>query len=97
MVSEIIWNEIRVHYVQLCELVEFVDENLACIILLSCANDLYFVCFQLLNIFKYVPFIFVTQLVLFSRNFCLNILTRTGSMFTFYIEMVLFAANFPTP
>lgn len=30
-----------------------VDANLAPIILLSCTNNLYFICFQLLNIFKY--------------------------------------------
>lgn len=53
-ISASIWDEIRGHYVVLCELVEYVDENLSTIILLSCANDLYFVCFQLLNIFKWV-------------------------------------------
>lgn len=47
-----VWLEIRQHYVQLCELLETVDANLAPIILLSCANNLYFICFQLLNIFK---------------------------------------------
>lgn len=44
--------EIRQHYVLLCELLEMVDENLAPIIMLSCTNNLYFICFQLLNIFK---------------------------------------------
>lgn len=47
-----LWREVREHYVQLCELLESVDANLAAIILLSCANNLYFICFQLLNIFK---------------------------------------------
>lgn len=47
-----LWREVRLHYVQLCELLDSVDENLAALILLSCANNLYFICFQLLNIFK---------------------------------------------
>lgn len=47
-----VWLEIRQHYVLLCELLETVDVNLAPIILLSSANNLYFICFQLLNIFK---------------------------------------------
>lgn len=50
--STAVWLEIRQHYVQLCELLEMVDANLAPIIVLSCANNLYFICFQLLNIFK---------------------------------------------
>lgn len=49
---EIVWREIRMHYTQLCELLEVVNENLSLIVLLSCANNLYFICVQLLNIFK---------------------------------------------
>lgn len=44
--------EIREHYVRMCELLERVDNVLSSIILLSCVNNLYFVCCQLLNIFK---------------------------------------------
>lgn len=44
--------EIREHYVCMCELLERVDNVLSSIILLSCVNNLYFVCCQLLNIFK---------------------------------------------
>ena len=51
-ISSVVWHEVRTHYVQICELLEFVDENLATIIILACANDLYFICIQLLNIFK---------------------------------------------
>ncbi|KAM7357500.1 gustatory receptor 64a isoform 2-T3 [Cochliomyia hominivorax] len=51
-VPETIFIEIREHYVKLCELLEFIDENLSGIILLSCINNLYFVCYQLLNIFN---------------------------------------------
>nr|XP_014092182.2 gustatory receptor for sugar taste 64a isoform X1 [Bactrocera oleae] len=51
-VPESIFMEIRDHYVKLLELLEYVDEDLSGIILLSCANNLYFVCYQLLNIFN---------------------------------------------
>ncbi|XP_017472223.1 PREDICTED: gustatory receptor for sugar taste 64a [Rhagoletis zephyria] len=51
-VSESIFMEIRDHYVKLIELLEYVDEDLSGIILLSSANNLYFVCYQLLNIFN---------------------------------------------
>lgn len=46
------WREIRMHYTQLCELLEVVNEHLSLLVLLSCANNLYFICVQLLNIFK---------------------------------------------
>lgn len=46
------WREIRMHYTQICELLEVVNDNLSLIVLLSCANNLYFICVQLLNIFK---------------------------------------------
>ncbi|CAD7003822.1 unnamed protein product [Ceratitis capitata] len=51
-VPESIFMEIRDHYIKLIELLEYVDEDLSGIILLSCANNLYFVCYQLLNIFN---------------------------------------------
>lgn len=46
-----IWISIRSDYVLLCELVERVDHELRFLILLSNLNNLYFICFQLLNIY----------------------------------------------
>lgn len=54
LVLESTFIEIREHYVRMCELLERVDNVLSSIILLSCVNNLYFVCCQLLNIFKWV-------------------------------------------
>ncbi|XP_058975428.1 gustatory receptor for sugar taste 64a isoform X2 [Musca domestica] len=51
-VPETVFIEIREHYVKLCELLDCVDEDLSGIILLSCINNLYFVCYQLLNVFN---------------------------------------------
>ncbi|KAG4070159.1 hypothetical protein HA402_003849 [Bradysia odoriphaga] len=53
--DESLWAEIRHHYVLLCELVETVDQNLAAITLLCCTNNLYFICYQLLNVFNKLP------------------------------------------
>ncbi|XP_017059516.1 gustatory receptor for sugar taste 64a-like [Drosophila ficusphila] len=51
-VSESVFIQIREHYVKMCELLEFVDNAMSSLILISCFNNLYFVCFQLLNIFN---------------------------------------------
>ncbi|KAH8298647.1 hypothetical protein KR018_008563 [Drosophila ironensis] len=51
-VNESTFIQIREHYVKLCELLEFVDSAMSSLILLSCVNNLYFVCYQLLNVFN---------------------------------------------
>ncbi|EDV50844.1 gustatory receptor for sugar taste 64a [Drosophila erecta] len=51
-VCESVFIEIREHYVKMCELLEFVDSAMSSLILLSCVNNLYFVCYQLLNVFN---------------------------------------------
>ncbi|XP_016988472.1 gustatory receptor for sugar taste 64a [Drosophila rhopaloa] len=51
-VSESVFIQIREHYVKMCELLEFVDNAMSSLILLSCVNNLYFVCYQLLNVFN---------------------------------------------
>lgn len=74
IVSESTFIEIREHYVRMCELLERVDSALSSIILLSCVNNLYFICCQLLNTFKSViklpidvfNFIFTSLLVIYA-------------------------------
>ncbi|XP_043649937.1 gustatory receptor for sugar taste 64a isoform X1 [Drosophila teissieri] len=51
-VCESVFIQIREHYVKMCELLEFVDSAMSSLILLSCVNNLYFVCYQLLNVFN---------------------------------------------
>ncbi|KAH8305109.1 hypothetical protein KR059_008945 [Drosophila kikkawai] len=51
-VAESTFIQIREHYVKMCELLEFVDSAMSSLILLSCVNNLYFVCYQLLNVFN---------------------------------------------
>ncbi|XP_039487027.1 gustatory receptor for sugar taste 64a [Drosophila santomea] len=51
-VCESVFIQIREHFVKMCELLEFVDSAMSSLILLSCVNNLYFVCYQLLNVFN---------------------------------------------
>lgn len=46
------WIEIRSHYLSLVELIRIVDDKLSLIILLSCANNMYFICVQLYYSFQ---------------------------------------------
>ncbi|TDG48492.1 hypothetical protein AWZ03_005036 [Drosophila navojoa] len=82
-VPETTFMEIREHYVRMCELLERVDNALSSIILLSCANNLYFVCCQLLNIFNklrwpinYVYF-WYSMLYLVGRTACVFLTAAT--------------------
>ncbi|EDW73451.1 uncharacterized protein Dwil_GK17552 [Drosophila willistoni] len=52
MIPESTFIEIREHYVKMCEILERVDNVMSSLILLSCVNNLYFVCYQLLNVFN---------------------------------------------
>jgi gustatory receptor len=45
------WYEVRSHFVTACELLEFLDRSIGKMIVLSSLNNLYFICFQLLNIY----------------------------------------------
>ncbi|XP_034481335.1 gustatory receptor for sugar taste 64a [Drosophila innubila] len=82
-VAESAFIEIREHYVRMCELLERVDNALSSIILLSCVNNLYFICCQLLNIFNklrwpisYVYFWYST-LYLVGRTACVFLTAAT--------------------
>lgn len=54
IIDEATWTEIRSHYVLVCELLDVVDGQLGALIVLSCTNNLCFICFQLLNTFESV-------------------------------------------
>uniref|UniRef100_A0A1B0D993 Uncharacterized protein n=1 Tax=Phlebotomus papatasi TaxID=29031 RepID=A0A1B0D993_PHLPP len=75
------WEQVRLHYVQLCEMVEFVEMHISPIVLLSCTNDLYFICYQLLNIFNTLPYtinnvyFWYSLLYLILRTLCLFLFT----------------------
>ncbi|XP_033149613.1 gustatory receptor for sugar taste 64a [Drosophila busckii] len=82
-VKESTFIEIREHFVRMCELLEKVDNALSSIILLSCINNLYFVCCQLLNIFNklrwpinYIYF-WYSMLYLVGRTACVFLTAAT--------------------
>lgn len=47
----IFWIEMRTHYAILRNLVEFVDQHVSILIMISFASNLYFICLQLFNSF----------------------------------------------
>ncbi|KXJ69608.1 hypothetical protein RP20_CCG026442 [Aedes albopictus] len=49
---EEVWRALRLDFLQLSELVTYLDTKLSRIILLSCANDMFFISVQLYNIFE---------------------------------------------
>ncbi|KAJ6634032.1 Gustatory receptor for sugar taste 64a, partial [Pseudolycoriella hygida] len=71
-IDEPLWAEIRHHYVLLCELVETVDKYISGITLLSCTNNLYFICYQLLNIFNVLPYLINYVYFWFSLSYLIG-------------------------
>ncbi|GAB0095678.1 Gustatory receptor [Sergentomyia squamirostris] len=49
------WIEIRVHFTDLTNLLEFLDKKLSNLIILVCGSNLYFICQQLFNSFSVPP------------------------------------------
>lgn len=47
-----VWRALRLNFLRLSELVTYLDTKLSRIILLSCANDMFFISVQLYNIFE---------------------------------------------
>lgn len=46
------WIDIRSHYLSIVELLRVVDDKLSMTIVLSCANNMYFICVQLFHSFQ---------------------------------------------
>ncbi|XP_050079395.1 gustatory receptor for sugar taste 64a-like [Anopheles maculipalpis] len=54
--TEAFWGEMRTHFVGLMELVEQTNRIIGPIVIVSCANDMYFLCLQTLNTIEHKPF-----------------------------------------
>ena len=50
------WRQIRYDYINICELLEYLDDKFSKIILLACTNDLFYISSQLFNSFQWVFF-----------------------------------------
>lgn len=50
--AQYFWDEQRINYRKLCELVEYVDKVISPVTIVSFSNNLYFVCLQLMNVLK---------------------------------------------
>lgn len=51
---EAFFREIRLDFITLYDILGYADKEMSFIILLSCLNNLYFICYQLMNIFQWV-------------------------------------------
>lgn len=49
-ISDILWDELRTHHVEVCELVLVINEIFGFAFMLACCNDGYFILIQMLNI-----------------------------------------------
>lgn len=49
-----LWREFRIHYVFLCDLVQFVDSHISFLILISTGHNVFSFCVMLFNSFKWV-------------------------------------------
>ncbi|XP_037906242.1 gustatory receptor for sugar taste 64a-like [Hermetia illucens] len=53
---EAFFREIRLDFITLYDILGYADKEMSFIILLSCLNNLYFICYQLMNIFQKLRF-----------------------------------------
>nr|QHN69203.1 gustatory receptor 5 [Sirex noctilio] len=92
---ELWWAEARNDYNRLATLTRRVDSYVSDIVLLSFANNLYFICIQLLNSFKYIPMRDMVQTVYFCFSFGF-LLARTAAV-SLYAASVHDESLLPAP
>lgn len=49
-----LWKEFRLHYILLCDLVQFVDSHISLLIFISTSHNMFAVCIVIFNSFKYI-------------------------------------------
>ncbi|KAH8302984.1 hypothetical protein KR044_012872 [Drosophila immigrans] len=79
-VPDALWHELRQHHILLCELMNSVDANMSSIVLLSCLNNIYFICNRLLTIFTKLRYPVNYAFFWFSLLFLLG---RTCAVFLY--------------
>ncbi|XP_055527186.1 gustatory receptor for sugar taste 64a-like [Wyeomyia smithii] len=67
-----VWRQIRLDFLRLHELADFLDVKLSRIILMSCANDMFFISVQLYNIFNPKATLFTTTYYWYSLLFLMS-------------------------
>lgn len=58
VISNSKWNEVRLHYTELCDLVKFVDKTFEKLIMLAALNNSYLILVQTLHVLAWVIFLF---------------------------------------
>ncbi|XP_062699106.1 gustatory receptor for sugar taste 64f-like [Aedes albopictus] len=85
------WEQIRIQYVSLCDLVTLLNRSINRLVFVSYANDLYFICLQIMNATLEQPFLINRVYFFYSFSF---LLLRTFLMF-WYSSQVQDASHQP--
>ncbi|XP_062557004.1 uncharacterized protein LOC134221845 [Armigeres subalbatus] len=89
--SEDFWERIRLQYVSLCDLVVLLNRYISRLVFVSYANDLYFICLQIMNATLEQPFLINRVYFYYSFSY---LLLRTSLMF-WYSSQVQDASHQP--
>lgn len=66
------WLSIRLHYIELVELLNRVDHEISLVILLSCSSNLFYICYQVYNSFSELPLLVSKIYFWFSIGFLIG-------------------------
>ncbi|EAT48938.1 AAEL000012-PA, partial [Aedes aegypti] len=89
--TEDFWEQIRIQYVSLCDLVVLLNRSINRLVFVSYANDLYFICLQIMHATLEQPFLINRVYFFYSFSF---LLLRTFLMF-WYSSQVQDASHQP--
>ncbi|XP_058834397.1 gustatory receptor for sugar taste 64a-like isoform X2 [Topomyia yanbarensis] len=97
---QVVWREVRLDFLRLNDLVDFLDGKLSRIILMSCANNMFFISVQLYNIFDLKPIqsttIYYWYSLLFVMSRCFIMLYVTSSVYEESLRPLKLLRIFPT-
>ncbi|XP_070498929.1 gustatory receptor for sugar taste 64f-like [Chironomus tepperi] len=78
ILTDTYWEEIRRHYSKICELNDYIGDNIGSLICVACLGDLYSICMQLLKVTN--PLLYPASKIYFWLS-TLFLIARTLSMF----------------
>ncbi|XP_055604368.1 gustatory receptor for sugar taste 64a-like [Uranotaenia lowii] len=94
------WKELRYDFLRLSELIAFLDGKFSRLILMACANNMFFISMQLYNIFDVKPTAFTTIYFWYSLMFlicrCFCALYITSAIYEASLKPLILLRDFPT-
>ncbi|XP_063697624.1 gustatory receptor for sugar taste 64a-like [Culicoides brevitarsis] len=96
--SDLFWYQIRTHFVQITDLVDYSVKEISQVVISALACDMYFICLQFFNLFKkrpyqinYIFFFFSTSFFIvrtFTAVYCASMIHDSAQQALNYIRMV---------